>query len=175
MSGDCVKNSSNGKTLFKILNLILLICICISIIFVTFLVGNLAKSINLDWLNQSYFSKITSFDWLTFICQFILIETIFLLIFSVFFYAFEMFKTSLPKFLDSNFKHFSVIYFATSLSVSLSLTMTEIVFVTLTSIVAFAVLIAPVVAQLFIFLKKEVNEPTKNIREKPKNHPRSEH
>lgn len=144
-----MKNNYDKQTLIKILNLISLMCICIFIIFITFLIGNIAKSINPDWLNKSYFAKIRTFDWFAFIYQFTLIEIIFLLIFAVFAYIFWMFRTSLTKFLDNNFKIFSVIYLATSLSISLSITMTEVVFVTLTSIIAFTALIAPIITKLF--------------------------
>ncbi|WP_142351871.1 hypothetical protein [Streptococcus equinus] len=108
----------------------------------------LIQLLDLNWINNSYFAKITTFNWNRFLGQFTLLQAIFILLYMVLAYLPIMLWEHVPSLIKRNLKPITVLYFATTLTLTLSITMSEGVFVITTSIVAFVALIHPAFARL---------------------------
>ncbi|WP_308689413.1 hypothetical protein [uncultured Streptococcus sp.] len=144
-------NKNTYQLLIQILDVLLIIIGIIMTISAVMVVSIWCKYIDQAWVQKSYFSHIIKFNWWKFFTQFSLLQIIFLIIFIGLTYLPISFQEKIPKSIKKLFKPFTVLYFSTTLTISLSITMTETVFVTMTSIIAFIALIYPLVKRIKFF------------------------
>ncbi len=143
-----MKNKDSIQVLISVLNYFLIIIFLLFATSVIVMIIQLVQLLDLNWINNSYFAKITIFNWSRFLGQFILLQVIFILLYMVLAYLPFIFWEHVPSLVKRNLKSITVLYFATTLTLTLSITMSEAAFVITTSIVAFIALIHPAFARL---------------------------
>ncbi|KFN87604.1 hypothetical protein [Streptococcus equinus] len=143
-----MKNENSIQLLISILNYFTIIVFFLFATSGIVMIIQLIQLLDLNWINNSYFAKITTFNWNRFLGQFTLLQAIFILLYMVLAYLPIMLWEHVPSLIKRNLKPITVLYFATTLTLTLSITMSEGVFVITTSIVAFVALIHPAFARL---------------------------
>lgn len=139
------------KNLIRFINILLFITLVGQLWFVIYWTSKLVLQIDFEWISDSYFLKVSKFNWLKFIHQFLIIEIIFILPFGVIYQIFNLLNSKIQEKFKKILAFTFVIYLSITTSITLSLTANELVFTFLSSIIAFIALVIPAFKFFFKF------------------------
>lgn len=83
------------KNLIRFLNILLFLTLVGQLWFVIYWTSKLVLQIDFEWISDSYFLKVSKFNWLKFIHQFLIIEIIFILPFGVIYQIFNLLNSKI--------------------------------------------------------------------------------